>query len=248
MEGHPPQRYSTTRRLSPGAFGPSTRSRRRQPELHRAAKGLCQGFPGQLSRLRGTNNGHLTRDKAKNRGLPLGSGGAGALDGQRKDPPRTHSLKSPAPCPLPSGWPMPDEIRRSEDDPEQAGGVGRRRQAALEVKRTGSIGWSGTTVLPESERRYRTALDRLSAALVAYRHAEPCVPGRASNNNGGSWCATALGGSGRSLGATTWPRSASSARPLRCRRRTSERCRPQTARHAPHQEGSAGPTHQRGGR
>ncbi|HSH61834.1 MAG TPA: hypothetical protein VK988_19745, partial [Acidimicrobiales bacterium] len=27
---------------------------------------------------------------------------------------------------------MPDEIRRSEDDPEQAGGVGRRRQAALE--------------------------------------------------------------------------------------------------------------------
>jgi anti-sigma factor RsiW len=52
-------------------------------------------------------------------------------------------------------------------------------------------------VLPETERRYRAALDRLSAALVAYRHAEPRGAGRASNNNtAASWCAGARGGSG----------------------------------------------------
>jgi hypothetical protein len=59
------------------------------------------------------------------------------------------------------------------------------QELGLEVKRNGSIGWSDTTVLPETERRYRAALDRLSAALVAYRHAEPRGAGRASNNNGG---------------------------------------------------------------
>jgi hypothetical protein len=38
------------------------------------------------------------------------------------------------------------------------------QELGLEVKRTGSIGWSDTTVLPETERRYRAALHRLSAA------------------------------------------------------------------------------------
>lgn len=59
-------------------------------------------------------------------------------------------------------------------------------ELGLEVRRVGSIGWSETAVLADTERRYRRVLRRLQSALVVYRHAEPRRQGRASNNNGQS--------------------------------------------------------------
>lgn len=56
-------------------------------------------------------------------------------------------------------------------------------EVGLRAARIGAIGWSDTTVLSETELRYRSALDRLSTALVAFRHAEPRKE-RPSSNNG----------------------------------------------------------------
>ncbi len=56
-------------------------------------------------------------------------------------------------------------------------------ELGLRAARIGAIGWSGTTVLPETELRYRSALGHLADALVAFRHAEPRTS-RPSNNNG----------------------------------------------------------------
>ncbi len=56
-------------------------------------------------------------------------------------------------------------------------------ELGLRAKRIGAIGWSDTTVVPETELRYRSSLERLGAALVAFRHAEPRKE-RPSSNNG----------------------------------------------------------------
>jgi len=55
----------------------------------------------------------------------------------------------------------------------------------LDVARTGSIGWSATTVPNATAKLYRGELRRLEAALVAYRHVDGRGRGgRTSNNNG----------------------------------------------------------------
>ena len=58
-------------------------------------------------------------------------------------------------------------------------------ELGLDVAKTGSIGWSATTVPDATAALYRGELRRLEAALVAYRHVEGGGRGgRASNNNG----------------------------------------------------------------
>jgi hypothetical protein len=46
------------------------------------------------------------------------------------------------------------------------------RDTTTGVAKTGTIGWSATTVPAATAARYRAELRRLDAALVAYRHAE----------------------------------------------------------------------------
>jgi hypothetical protein len=59
------------------------------------------------------------------------------------------------------------------------------RELGLEVAKTGTIGWSATTVPDATAARYRAELRRLDAALVAWRHADGAARGgRASSNNG----------------------------------------------------------------
>jgi hypothetical protein len=59
-------------------------------------------------------------------------------------------------------------------------------ELGLDVFKTGSLGWSSTTVPDATAARYRGELRRLEGALVAYRHVEGGTGrgGRASNNNG----------------------------------------------------------------
>jgi len=59
-------------------------------------------------------------------------------------------------------------------------------ELGLAVAKTGSIGWSGTTVPDATATLYKSEIRRLDAALVAYRHAELSTRrgGRTSNNNG----------------------------------------------------------------
>lgn len=58
-------------------------------------------------------------------------------------------------------------------------------ELGLEVAKTGSIGWSATTVPDVTAALYRTEVRRLDDALVAYRHADSNDRGgRANNNNG----------------------------------------------------------------
>jgi hypothetical protein len=59
-------------------------------------------------------------------------------------------------------------------------------ELGLAVAKTGSIGWSETTVPGATAALYRAELRRLDEALVAYRRAEPGSGrgGRASSNNG----------------------------------------------------------------
>jgi len=54
------------------------------------------------------------------------------------------------------------------------------------VAKTGSIGWSATTVPDATAVLYRAEVRRLDAALVAYRHAElgNGRGGRTGSNNG----------------------------------------------------------------
>ena len=59
-------------------------------------------------------------------------------------------------------------------------------ELGLAVAKTGTIGWSDTSVPDSTAALYRAELRRLDAALVAYRHAE-CDHGRGgrtSSNNG----------------------------------------------------------------
>jgi hypothetical protein len=56
-------------------------------------------------------------------------------------------------------------------------------ELGLDVAKTGTLGWSATTVPGATAALYRAELRRLNAALVAYRHAER-GGGRASSNNG----------------------------------------------------------------
>ena len=60
------------------------------------------------------------------------------------------------------------------------------RELGLEVAKTGTIGWSATTVPDATAARYRAELRRLDAAMVAWRHADGGSGrgGRASSNNG----------------------------------------------------------------
>lgn len=58
-------------------------------------------------------------------------------------------------------------------------------ELGLDVAKTGSLGWSATTVPDATAAAYRGELRRLDAALVAYRHVEGGGRGgRTSNNNG----------------------------------------------------------------
>lgn len=58
-------------------------------------------------------------------------------------------------------------------------------EVGLAVAKTGSIGWSQTTVPDATAALYRPELRRLEEALVAWRHAEGRGRGgRASSNNG----------------------------------------------------------------
>jgi hypothetical protein len=58
-------------------------------------------------------------------------------------------------------------------------------ELGLAVAKTGSIGWSQTTVPDATAALYRAELRRLDEALVAWRHAEGTGRGgRSSNNNG----------------------------------------------------------------
>jgi hypothetical protein len=58
-------------------------------------------------------------------------------------------------------------------------------EMGLTVEKTGSIGWSKTTLPDASAALYRGELRRLEAALVAFRHADGHGRGgRASSNNG----------------------------------------------------------------
>jgi hypothetical protein len=59
-------------------------------------------------------------------------------------------------------------------------------ELGLAVAKTGTIGWSGTTVPDATAALYRAELRRLDAALVAWRHGERHAGrgGRSSSNNG----------------------------------------------------------------
>lgn len=59
-------------------------------------------------------------------------------------------------------------------------------ELGVTVAKTGSIGWSATTVPDTTAALYRAELRRLDAALVAFRHADAGNGrgGRANNNNG----------------------------------------------------------------
>src|SRR5215831_1589938 len=59
-------------------------------------------------------------------------------------------------------------------------------ELGLAVAKTGSIGWSATSVPDATAAAYRAELRRLDAALVAYRHVEGGTGrgGRTSSNNG----------------------------------------------------------------
>jgi hypothetical protein len=59
-------------------------------------------------------------------------------------------------------------------------------ELGLAVAKTGSIGWSATTVPDATAALYRAEVRRLDAALVAFRHADAGNGrgGRANNNNG----------------------------------------------------------------
>lgn len=59
-------------------------------------------------------------------------------------------------------------------------------ELGLEVAKTGTIGWSATTVPDATAARYRAELRRLDEALTVYRHTEARSGrgGRTSSNNG----------------------------------------------------------------
>jgi hypothetical protein len=60
-------------------------------------------------------------------------------------------------------------------------------ELGLEVAKTGSIGWSDTTVPDATAAQYRAEVRRLDAAIVAWRHGERNGSGRGgrtSSNNG----------------------------------------------------------------
>ncbi len=56
-------------------------------------------------------------------------------------------------------------------------------ELGLEVAKTGSIGWSGTSVPAPTAKLYRAELRRLKGALTAFRHPEARNPRRANSNN-----------------------------------------------------------------
>jgi hypothetical protein len=57
-------------------------------------------------------------------------------------------------------------------------------ELGLTAARTGTIGWSDTTVPDVTAALYRGELRRLDAALVAYRHHDHARGGRGNSNNG----------------------------------------------------------------
>jgi hypothetical protein len=59
-------------------------------------------------------------------------------------------------------------------------------ELGLQVTKTDTIGWNDTSVPAATATTYRTELDELATALVAYRHSEAQLGAgdRASNNNG----------------------------------------------------------------
>jgi hypothetical protein len=58
-------------------------------------------------------------------------------------------------------------------------------ELGLDVARDESIGWSLTTIPPETAGRYRRELAALTAALIAARRPEPAGRGGRTNNNNG---------------------------------------------------------------
>lgn len=56
-------------------------------------------------------------------------------------------------------------------------------ELGLSVAQTGAIGWSGTSVPPETERTYRATLARLDKALTLWRRGDQAGEGKAKDRN-----------------------------------------------------------------